>query len=593
VRVNPAEQADLTCNDAGGGAAMKLSAYEYGVLGNDIQCKLEPGTSGAGYKKFTAVFTAVYGDTTQVKDDIKVNTDVVEFTHVDSITDASVTAHVTNVCVDPLGTLGLLGTSGVLVAQQVVLAESHTWTVLATDSVAFDGKITFTCAHAQTVDFTIIGVNKATGLTVTELLSFVGDLSKTTAYDYSSITSISCPNLAVDVTVQLDWFAFDMIKATYNTLAKVVARIQQKTANGFNALIKIANSGFLVADLDADGPNALPAIGTAVGFEAQLYYLIAGINDNIGLVDASRVTATGDDIPLDFGLTNLVGGTDGVAADIDWTEALESIEELDINHVTCLTTTASHHALLSDHLTYMAGKGRNERNGFCGCPAQTNIGDLWTKTIALNDRNLAFCPQQIKVYDYTGTATWFDPQYTAVLAAGCDAGRRNDVSTVWANVDVLDVMDNPDDGTDSWTVRANLDDLISHGCMVLRKDVATGLRKWSRDVTTYLTDANPIFCSVYANESTNISVKNVRAVLNAMIGRGNFTGTSQTVKQITLSELQRQKDNNEIKDFDPKSIAITDLGNGFDVDYRFAPTEAVIWIRQTAHVARMSSTTVA
>jgi hypothetical protein len=592
VRVNPATQASLTRNDAGGDPAMKLLAYDYGVLGNDIQCKLEAGTSGAGYKKVTAVA----GSTTEVADDIKVDNDVIGFEHTDSITDASVTVHATTVQIDPLGTLGALSTSGVVVSQNVTIGELHTWTVLATDSVAFDGKLTFTCAHAQTVDFTIIGVRKDTGATVTETLSFVGDLTKTTAYAYSSITSITVPNLTTDTTAVVNWYAFDMIKATYNTIAKVIARIQQKTANGFDATAKIANTGFLVADLDADGPKTLPLIGTEETFEAQLYYLIAGINANITLVDAERVTATGDDIPADFGLTNLTGGTDGVASTGtggDWDDGLTAIQDININHVVCLTTDAAVHALLGTHLTYMAGRGKNERNGFCGCPAQTNIGDLWTKTLALNNRNLSFCAQQINVYDHTGTATWFDPQYTAVLACGCDAGRLTDVSLIWANVDVLDVKDNPDDGADSWTVRDNLEDLLAHGVLVLRKDVATGLRKWSRDVTTYLTDQNPIFCSVYANESTNISVKNVRAVLEAVIGRGTFTGTVQTIRQIVLGELGRQKANNEIKDYDPRSIAITDFGNGFDVDYRFAPTEAVTWIRQTAHVARMSSTTVA
>ena len=580
IRVNPALRASLT---VGADPDMKINAYDWGVFGNSVQVKMETGTLASSKK-----VTAVLGSTTEVKDSIVVNTPVLNLSLTDSITDVDVTAHVNTASVAPRHTLGEAGASSVAIHQAVSIAEAHTWTPAAGDSVAFDSKITFQTVTAQTgKTATVIGIDKATGLPVTDTVNCTNTPTSTT-HDFSAVTSIQIPGtLATDTTVAVSWYAFDLSPVTFNTIGKVIAKVQTQADRGFAATAGIGQTTFAIADMDAAGPTSLPGAGTVVPFLAQLYYLITAINSNFTLITAERVTATGDAIPTNFGPTALAGGTDGVADLAAYTAGLNLLKSQDVSHVVCMTTDASVAAALKDHVQYMAGIGRNERYGFVGLPAKSSKADIQSAIVALADRNIVPWINEVGLYDYTGTPTVYGPEYEALAEAACDCGRSNEYGLTWTYPDFLAVYENPGSGAANWTSQDDAETLLGYAANFCSYNPANSIWRVERAVTAHLIDDNPIFTSAYANESANFSTKNVRRRIETMIGHGVFTGTAEDVRQLTLTELQRQVTAKEIKAYDPRSVTVVDLGNGFDVDYMAAFTEELLFVNQTAHAVRI------
>jgi hypothetical protein len=160
---------------------------------------------------------------------------------------------------------------------------------------------------------------------------------------------------------------------------------------------------------------------------------------------------------------------------------------------------------------------------------------------------------------------------------------------MWSTADVLDFVDCCDT-VDRWSSDADKEELIRAGVLFLEKDIQTNLIRWSTDGTTYLIDDNPILGSITATEDSGYSIHNVRTTLEWFVGRKGFAGTKKEVKNRCDRELDRQVKNGEIKAYDKRSIAVEDLGNGYDVAYKAAIAEPTRFITHTAHVVRMPTT---
>ena len=578
----PTTQASLTALDGTGSPAnaLVLKSADWGVKGNGIQTLLTNGTTRG--KKFQAV----YGGKTQTVDNIVVAGAVLTLGHADT---AGYGTHATFIHtkaqVNPNGGLGAGTNAGVVIEQQVKIDESQTWSPGATRAVAFDGKITFLCANAQTVDFTIIGIDKATGATVTEPLAFAGDTTKTTSHAFSAITSIACPNLTTDTYVTCTWNAFDLPIATFDTLQKVAARITQKAANGFSAVVDIVQT-VNVADLDKTASTTIE--NTTLDYTAELYYLIAGINAGISFLTAERAD-NAVAIAADFPLTNLAGGADGVVDATDWQICLDAARDLQINHVLMLTDDQAVIAQGLAHCVYMNGEGCFERDLWAAAPVRSKLTDLYAYSAALNSEFANLYVQEVKIYDDTNTAQWVPPKYTAAFACGCEAGRLPSRSMTRCTIDVLDIRDNPNDATSPWNVRDFADGIggmINHG-IALAEKTPKGIIRWKRDVTTYQTDNEPIQCSRFAMRGVMTSAMDMREFLDPIVGDGNASASAGVIKDMAMDRADWQIKQGILKAVDKASFTLDDLGDGFNLGYRAAPVEARYFGGITAYIARM------
>jgi len=586
VRTTPATQASLTVPDGAAVSAAVFAALDWGLYGNEIQITIAAGTSSG--KKVTVG----YDGEDEVFDNIgDFDVFTLKYNPTAGQTVTSMAATVT-----PLATEG--GTPVLSVAYSfartggAVAFNPATW-------MAFDGTITATSAGVG--DIVITGVDKATGVVTTETIDPNG-ASDTTATAFSSVTSIDASaHAAVSVTYTGNAFALDI--GTYDTAQKVVDRVNLIGAGltgpvdplvGFVAAM-LTPTTMACTDLDyAAAVDVNNALGT---FAADLYEFIEGVDSEV--VSCTRATGA-KNLAASLSITALAGGANGVATTASVQAALDAIRDLDTRHVVLMATAAgtadSFAELLEAHVKERAGK--YERVGYFGTTTYAtkktdpgvDPGGLFQRTARRNYRGMVFTPQEVRDYDETGTPVWLPPYYTALLAAGCQAGRLNEASVIWATVDVLDVRDYPGavSGT-NWTVANDKEELLEYGCHILEKLPGTGLIRWAADQTCHLSDNNPIYSSQVANESSDLSIQNVRRVVEDLIGFTNVVVTEGRVKDAVDRELGRQVEAKEIKAYERQTIAVIPGGNYFDVSYNFQPAEATKWIVQRAHIRRLSA----
>lgn len=580
VRVNPATQGALTVLDANARAAVAFTAKDYGLAGNNTRLTIGSGTTSG--KKLTVV-----GASTEVFDNIGY---LPAFT-AKYTADGVHTVAAMTLAVDPNAT-------GASPAVTIAFSIERTGGLAAFNPsawMAFDGALHFAFgAPGSEKTITVTGVDKATGLTKTEILTIgAAATSKTSDTAWSDVTSIDISGMPA-TTVTITGNAFALTAAAYPKLSNLRDRITS-IGRGFALTLLTTRSSLEVSNLDYT--TAADVNGVTATFNAHLYHFVAGVAST--QINAARAAAARN-LPASSGPTNLSGGADNTASQSDWEAGFRVLEELEVNIVVPLTGDDAVHDALAAHNLYMWGEGRSERMGIVGVPEGTYLDDpnggtgLYQRTAALNAANVALVGQRIKTYDDTGAIVTLPPWYTAALLAGCEAGRKPTSSTTWSTVDVQGVLDeptlsNPSGGTGPWTVRANRIQLIEHGVTVLRLKPGTSQYMWARDVTTYQEEDNAFKQSFFCWMAVGQSVKNVRRRLEFAIGDGSATMTTGMAEALTKSELKRQKNGREIVDYTPTSVKAQDLGNGFDVPYEFRPPEARYFIVQRANATRQAS----
>lgn len=593
VRTPPATQASLTVPDSNAVSAAVFAALDWGLYGNEIQVTIETGTGAVGKK-----VTVTYDGESEVFDNIgDYDVFTLNYTSTGGQPVTTLTATIT-----PLATPG--GTPVATVAYSF----ARTGGVVAfdpTEWMAFDGPITFAFADQGPGGGTIIvtGVNKATGVVTTRTKTIADDVVTWTtdvsdggaALGFSSVSSISIAGMTGTVTMTGNAFALDI--GTYDTAQKVCDRINLVGAvAGFTATPLTATT-FNCTDLDyGAGANILDLTVTVT---ADLWDFVEGVDSEVVSCTRSE-SPNGKNVPTTLSITALAGGANGVATTASVQAALDAIRDLDVRHVVLMATAAADcdgfAELVEAHVKERAGK--YERVGYFAPTTYAtkktdpgvDPGGLFQRTARRNYRGMVFCAQEVKDYDETGTPAWLPPYYTALLAAGCEAGRANEASVIWATVDVLDVRDYP--GTVSgtnWTVADDKEELLEYGVHILEKLPGTGLIRWVSDPTCHLADNNPIYGSQVANESADLSVQNVRIQVEALIGYTNAVVTEGRVKDCVDRELRRQVDALEIKAYERASITVIAGGSYFDVSYNFVPVEATKWMVQRAHIRRLSA----
>ena len=104
-----------------------------------------------------------------------------------------------------------------------------------------------------------------------------------------------------------------------------------------------------------------------------------------------------------------------------------------------------------------------------------------------------------------------------------------------------------------------------------------------------MTDDNPVFSEVSANESLNTCIRDLRNFVTTKIGDQNVNGTAQLVRSICQTRLRQQVLDGIIKNYDADALQVTDLGDRLRVDARIAVVEPLNFIIINAEVVRTPS----
>ena len=184
----------------------------------------------------------------------------------------------------------------------------------------------------------------------------------------------------------------------------------------------------------------------------------------------------------------------------------------------------------------MGGVGRGERDAIVGLEntARTNVptkAEVKSQILNLNTRHLRAVGQAIQRYDTNGDLVEFDSPFTAVIAAGMQAGSPVGTSLTHKIANVVKVRQDA-----SWNPTDDSKELIEAGLMFMEKVDNIG-RRWKRNITTNIASSNIAFTEASVNEAVNFSVKNFRESMEFFVGKPGFAGTVAAAQGVAVNAL--------------------------------------------------------
>ena len=460
--------------------------------------------------------------------------------------------------------------------------------------MAFDGVITIEPADApvdsKTWTATVTGASKVTGLEVADVITWIGGAgsekdAKPTSVGFSSVTSITLVASAgagvTTFTISGDAFVLDT--GEFTDAAALANHVQGFSTAGFTGTVDAPQAAGIGAH-QLDGPVSPTDIhevdGSLTADVQAIINALAGSN----LVTAER-TALGTPAPAAMAsATAFAGGTKTTGDAGDWGDALDSLQTEDVQILVPWTSEdvspalSDVHKKFRDHCKFMAGEGGNERNAWLGAAKDETEAQLFTRSKSLNSRHVSLVFQDITVEGPTGGVTAVGPHGLALIMAGMQAGTDVAVPLTHKYVNVLSIDQNASiKPTDTAHV------LLGKG---LAFCTDSRLGPWvERSITTYMTDDNPIWSEVTANESVNTSVRDLRQNLQILVGDPAVSTTANKIATVAASVLRKQVQAEIIKAF--QNIVVDDLGDLFRVSYEVAAVEPVNFIVIHATVKRM------
>ncbi len=434
-------------------------------------------------------------------------------------------------------------------------------------------KITPSASYANVHNITVAGT-LADGSAHSEVVPMPAD--GTSVLTTAAFKTVATCEAAARTAGESSQFTFSAELLAMNTadFASVAQMADALDAVPNVAVVKVApNLGGIPAN-ELDAKTA--ALNGAVGFRADLHALIQALKSS-QIVVGSRATGATKKPALASGAI-LMGGTQASPTTAGYTAALATLLSEDVQIVTALDEAIATHKEVLQHCKDAQLYGR-ERNGYAGAPANTSLATLFSDySSKLNSRHMALVGQSIKYSMPNGTLKTLSPKYFALMVACMQAGSEVSTPLTRKRPDVLGSEQHAE-----WNVVASANDAIQKGILALSLD-NLGLRI-ERSVTTYMTDDNPIYSEVSANESVNTSVRTLRSRLDGQIGNPAIAGTRAKIESAVRINLAKQVKDGVIKAF--QNVVIQDLGDRFDIAYEVAAIEPLNFIKITANVVRI------
>lgn len=572
VGVQPTTAALLTLLDAGGDDSVVLTSLAYGPDGNRTQVTNIANATDATLRDIT-----IARDGTTEEFDACGSGSVASFWY-----DGSEAAAVT------------LAYS---IAGGIVIEQTRTQPIgtFNPSELAWDGTIECTPSLGQGVGetgtLTITGINKATGAPLVSVLTWNnadGVTPKTTADAFSDVSEITWASTdgGYAGTMSLVVDAFNLTVSDYATVADAVDRV-----NGFNAQEywatadspRVGAIGLDELDLFIAATILTPAAKKSL--RADVWDILRRLG-NSALVSAARATGVGngDTIPAVWtGVKWLAGGTAPSAGGTDWDDAFTALRTQDVQIIVPLTSDQSNHAKLRAHCTYMAGVGGNPCNGWIGVASKATKSTILAAAKSLNTRHVSLVFQDALWDSPEGVREYIEPFMYALMHAGIQAGTPTGTPPTRKFPAIYGVSQNAAIDPD-----VEVEDFLESGVVITTTDPRLGW-KIERSITTYLTDDNPIWSEVSANESVNTSIRDLQAYLDIVIGDPGVKSTRGRIRSIAISRLREQtkEDTPVIKDFLEDSVDVRDLGDRYSIDYVCAAIEPINFVTARASVRRL------
>lgn len=318
--------------------------------------------------------------------------------------------------------------------------------------------------------------------------------------------------------------------------------------------------------------------------QANIAALVTAINSGIsGVRGASlyvtAVAGVGTDPITNAGFASLTGGVDGTITSTQWTNAFNALQAEDVDIVVPVTQDQTVAAQAKAHCETMSGMNfRKERIAFVGSTASfgTNalyIADLQTNALALASSRVALCAPGVRRPNAAGVSTLYGPEYMAATIAGLVAGQQVGESPTYKFVKAV--------GIDFGFTNTDLATLLLAGVTPVQFVKDQGFRI-AQGITTYQTDANPMFREISVRRVGDYLMKTIRTRLEREFvgGRGD-SSTLNSMGSRVISTLSEMVQDRVITAF--QNVAISVQSSVARVSFEFSPVEPINFIEITGY----------
>lgn len=441
-------------------------------------------------------------------------------------------------------------------------------------SLRVNGAITFTQKTASTpsaVSIIIHGLSE-TGSSITTTTSLpagaVGT-SITTGQEYSQITSIILDGASDYVgSIEISGSLYSAKLSEISSIGSTLSTIAQ-----INSDIEVVLPEAIVSGEQLDNVAGLSIVGSALSLTCDCSFLKDFLEGSL----ACEGEIVSGDRPVGTLLgSNLVGGSLGSLSSSDWQSALDALLYKQVNIVVAYTDDISIHQLVKAHCEKASIEAGLERNAWCGTGAGLTLNQIYAQYVkVLNDRNCAVVGQSPVVL-INGEKKTLQPKALAFFMAclqaslGVATPLTRKQPRIFATIQAFD----PES-------EASL--AIQKGIVILNGQ-DRGL-KVERSITTWLKDNNPFYTEVSANESINLSLRDLRLFLDSEIGSKSTVAQKDNVQRLTINRLGFQRDSGLILDF--KDVSVKQAGDVISIVYAMAGVEPLNFITITANVGRI------
>jgi hypothetical protein len=364
----------------------------------------------------------------------------------------------------------------------------------------------------------------------------------------------------------------DYVNANTNYRASIPAGI-----NGQTTLMASFDFGTRNTAVDVRFDQAIsPA--TKGNFQRNLQAIIDWINHFSNLATAVRATSgategaqapstTGgvatviQDVPVYF-----VGGARGTSANSDWQAAFDAMLQVRVNQIVPLiaydltqdglgstATFASVAAQLSDHVSQCAGIEKSERGGYAG--GKLTFAGFLAQAKALNNADVELTAQKLTVLNVSGTLVQ-QPEWSSAV---CAAAMRCGAPEVGTSLTYKSVKSTGLSQDTSWSPRSRtqVNQLLAGGCMFMEQ-LANGVIRWVRDLTTYLTDDNDAFINGDTRDAVRFVAYDLRTRLeDEFTGEKAKPANANSIRSFVVTKMQEYLDDSIIvTSLDPETQTV-------------------------------------
>jgi len=444
------------------------------------------------------------------------------------------------------------------------------------------GVVTLVSSGASTQKVVLVGTSLA-GAVQAEVVTLTGTVSVDTTASFGSLLKITTGDVEAAQTLTATALVAKTSTA-HNTLQKVADFFNTKKlgAAGFDLTLATGQTRFDPDNLDVQVAAVDIFDPAEPGFKADLYAIMAWINQNSQYVTANRSTGASGGAPDNTSSPIfLAGGGEGTSSFSHWQGALNLLKQLRVNSVVVMTADPAVHAALDAHCAYMCGIGRSERDGFVGLMNAT-FDDVATKDEAkaqivnLNTRHLRAWAQPIERYNSEGERTEYAAPFGAAILAGMQAGSPVGTSLTYKYMNVLAIRQHS-----SWNPTDDSKEMIDAGLAFAENVDGVG-RRVVRNITTHLTTSNLAYTEGSVNETVNYAAFNFRTNMEYAVGRKGFSGTINAGLGIAIGTLGLLVDEEILVAY--RSLDIETALDVMEVSCEIAPIIPINFVKNNLHL---------